>query len=203
MKATKIALAAAAVIAGSTLYGNHRFEVSRYEPQCDHLPGVCVYGTEKPNSGFSFENKGDLLVRELGAARFHINATYQNNSSSPKSVSIKVPVHTSCEVHGPVQILSNGLVKGCNGDWQDSKFYLASLYGLREIFATPEPISLVCEPWVHRNGTPPCPVRGLVLAAQKKGKKQVIEPKINETDQANKEFCDVRRPRGPGGCKCP
>lgn len=197
MKATKIALAAAAVIAGSTLYGNHRFEVSRYEPQCDHLPGVCVYGTEKPNLVSSYVDESDMPVRRLETHGSTVSVTYRDHNSFPKLVSTRpsydfTSSRVSCEVHGPVQILSNGLVKGCNGDWQDSRFYLASLYGLREIFATPKPSSQECKPWKSDETPYFCSKEGAYITApQKKVRRHATKPAINPSDQARGEFCET------------
>lgn len=173
MKAkTKFKLCALTLAIATPLYGYHRFHSSRYSPQCDQIPNVCVYGDKKPTSSNAFanESKQSLSICEGEKCR-HVNAEY-----SDKTTTVILPEQNGMrcvageqdafvkdkviKVPGKIQIVQapfdTWIVKGCKSEtpgpwyvklWEDyaSRYTLeAPLMGLKEMFSSPKPLDLSC-----------------------------------------------------------
>ena len=147
MKArTKIALATAAVIASSALYGNLRFNSSRYEPQCEHLPGITLYGTAPKASELQVGTAASYAGPMGVTLRLHYNGRWTDiqgiygfdlKQLHLINTNVNGKNYADCKPYAPVQvvvgILNRPVVKGSWG-------YEAAYLGLREIFETPKPV---------------------------------------------------------------
>ena len=169
-KATLVGLAFATT---AGVYGTARFHLQRYTPQCDHLPGLCVYGSSDPESaGVRIERRRDgAVIRTLEICYSDctsLSAVYKDeNSRVPESISLGRNETYSCLAGKPVQLVvspRNTLVpRGCYGGSvfpssldnlkskaadlyyaRDPERYLAPLMGLHEIFSRPRPLELRC-----------------------------------------------------------
>jgi hypothetical protein len=145
---TKIALTAAAVIASTALYGNIRFNFSRYEPQCEQLPGVTIYGKPPQISEIQMGDwarsvgpMGVNLRLLYGGKWADITATYDGDVKQLRLIGTSYDGngYSDYTPHAPLQvvtgILKRPVVKGC---WR----YDAAYLGLREIFETPKFIAV-------------------------------------------------------------
>ncbi|HSB46781.1 MAG TPA: hypothetical protein VLD37_02120 [Candidatus Bilamarchaeum sp.] len=171
---SKALLFTAAMAVGSGAYGTIRFHAARYSPQCDHLPGVCVYGSENPDSAAVRTQAGEAgsVIRTLdlcfGNRCSSATATYENPEARvPKTVGLGQLDRQICGVSGPVQIVvsprrtlvARGCWGGVNfprdvdhfkrqlGDFihpRDPERYLAPYMGLKEIFRAPSILTLPC-----------------------------------------------------------
>ena len=172
MKTWKKAVFVSLALAGSAgVYGTARFHLQRYSPQCDQLPGVCVYGNKDPQSAsVSIHRRQDgavirtLEVCDSGCSA--LSATYKDeNARLPQAISFGQD--ESCSVDAPVQVALSPrgtlVPRGCYGgsvlpgsvgelgrkfsdvyNRRGSERYLAPYIGLKEIFISPRPIELRC-----------------------------------------------------------
>jgi hypothetical protein len=143
---TRIVLATAAVIASSALYGNLRFNFSRYEPQYEHLPGVTLYGKTPQASELQVGTAASYAGPMGVTLRLHYNGRWTDiqgiygfDLKQPHLINTNVngKNYADCKPYAPVQvvagILNRPVVKGSWG-------YEAAYLGLREIFETPKPV---------------------------------------------------------------
>jgi len=138
---TKIALVAAAAIASSALYGNLRFNFSRYEPQYEQLPHLSIYGKSPQESdirrGYSSFDPGlpQITLRLRYEKKWKIvRAVYPVDEKRLNSIFIG---NDETRLKPPLQLVVgplNALVM--KGSWGCEAAYL----GLKEIFETPKPM---------------------------------------------------------------
>jgi hypothetical protein len=170
----KALLFTAAMTVGTCTYGSVRFHAAKQSPQCDHLPGVCIYGERNPDSAAVRIQRGGngTLIRTLelcyGSRCSSVTATYENREAkAPRSVGLGQLDRQICGFDSPAQLVlspRNTIVaRRCWGGvnfprdvdhlkqqlWdfvapRDPERYLAPYMGIREIFRMPRPIELPC-----------------------------------------------------------
>jgi len=193
---TKLFLLSVSVMA--VPYANHRFHSSRYAPQCDHLPGICVYGRQESMWGSVRVYKNDDSVgRGLNICNegrcFNITGIYSNQQSSLVKLLFGDLYHDNtktCEVSEPVQVLIDGqdlIVKGCNSSLDEYGFYAAALASLKDAIETPKPLVLDCKRDVPRRELP----KYCDSQPQKKTKTKQPPPAV--FSPVEKAGCDVAR----------
>jgi hypothetical protein len=164
----------AAMLSVSSAYGTLRFHSAKFSPQCDHLPGVCVYGDKEPDSATLRLQKGDGngLIRTLETCFSghcsSVSASYENTEAmTPKRIGLGQLEDQSCEGGRNFQLKVSPrdtlVARRCFGqltmprDYEnmmvrlrdignphDPERYLAPYMGLKEIFIKPKPLSLTC-----------------------------------------------------------
>lgn len=154
-------------------YGTARFHLQRYSPQCEHLPGVCVFGRQDPESASVSIHRmqGGSVIRTLElcySGCSSLSATYKDDSARvPDSISLGREERYSCTEGAPVQVVVSPrrtmVPRGCYGgsvlpgslgqfgrklsDFyraDEPERYMAPYMGLREIFSGPRPLELRC-----------------------------------------------------------
>lgn len=153
---TKLAIASAAMLSASLTYGTCRFSHTRYEPQCDHLPGVCAYGLGQRvvygslSASDTRSGTKSMSICEGGSC-IKVSAAYRPSAQGERLKSLKISdaittdAEVACTGDEPVQLVPtvfNTLaVKG--GGSRGT--LLAPLMGLIDIFWRPRPVEAVCE----------------------------------------------------------
>lgn len=150
-------LAAASV--GTLMYGNHRFNSSRYQPQCEHLPDECIYGRQKMQLvNYTWEKEGFLerasetrklsLCSSGGCTNFSVDY-YKNRSV----IWVSNEGHHCYTKPGQGQLVMSSVfgdpvlsVRGCEYGIFDRQTYEIPLLGLRDIFDPLEPITITYSP---------------------------------------------------------
>ncbi len=93
MRARTKALLLAAAIGGTAVYGHYRFHASRYEPQCETIPGVCVYGNAPVSSAVEIRVDGRNVTRWLdltfSGGRATLVGIYEPGQRMPGRVNIR------------------------------------------------------------------------------------------------------------------
>ncbi|MBI5698079.1 MAG: hypothetical protein HZC29_06290, partial [Thaumarchaeota archaeon] len=158
-------LVASLVFATSSyFYGNYRFNSTRYEPQCDHLPGVCFYGSVQPTSSeFKLEQHPtkDIWRTKLcfGSNCQEIDISYDKYQLVPNQIYGNNP--DNCSSSGSKQIIFSStkrwMVKGCTQDRSFGKAY----EGIREMILPSEMLNAQCNqsiefPWCFADSTDYC-----------------------------------------------
>jgi hypothetical protein len=142
-----------AAITTSLLYGNCRFNHRRYEPQCDHIPGVCVYSRKTPYSAkldtpmslTSTNQRSRRINITYGKENISIEGRYYKGRSEPSQLLISGSHRYNCEY--PLQITIDALglpLVNCREEYQASLFN--PITGIIDIIKTPEPVSIECIP---------------------------------------------------------
>jgi hypothetical protein len=159
---------------GSGAYGTIRFHAARYSPQCDHLPGVCLYGEANPDSATVRVQRGEggSVIRTLDVCFdghcSSVTATYENSEARvPKTLGLGQLDRQICTPLSPVQLVVSprktlvarrcwgGInfprdfdhLEGQLGDFlnpRDPERSMAPYMGLREIFRSPRALDLTC-----------------------------------------------------------
>ncbi len=155
---TKVLLFAAG-LGGLAAYGNYRFHASRYEPQCETLPGLCVYGMAPASSSVEICETGGFkeicteganITRRLDLAfageRISLVGIYPPGQRTPSRVNIRASEERNffCDTDGPVQVVVSPtgrfVMKGCREGLGALETYSSAYMGIRDIFARPSPI---------------------------------------------------------------
>ncbi|MBI5046961.1 hypothetical protein HZC07_04505 [Candidatus Micrarchaeota archaeon] len=141
-------LVASLVFATSSyFYGNYRFNTSRYEPQCETLPGLCFYGSvQSTTSEFKREQLSDKFIWHVklcfGSNCQDLNFSYNKKDMVPTQ--IYGIASETCNAPDSKQIVfrSSGswLAKGCLQDRSFGKAY----EGIREVFLPSAILTPVC-----------------------------------------------------------
>jgi hypothetical protein len=154
---TKALLFSGALITASLAYGNCRFHDTRYDTQCDHLPGICVYGYKSPSKSriiaVQVLNEKRDTSRSLEVCFRDrctlVSGIYQKGKQGAKSVGIRDGQRrVFFDVDEPVQVWMNeeiAIVKG-QQEYFAREAAIAPLIGLAEIFDEAEALGIPCIP---------------------------------------------------------
>ncbi len=148
----------AALLAASAMYGKQRFDASRYKTQCEHLPGICIYGEGGPARA-RLSLKGNPRTRmekrlriKVGDGSLSVTGIYTSNGEWPRTVVLEDGHGTISCKNGPgqpVQIVLSAektlAMKGVKGGFGPLRTGEAAILGIQEIFGEPAPISIDCE----------------------------------------------------------